>query len=405
MPLLVLSQSSYYDYASSDKTIIQEDDFNNNSLGWSLAYTGDFIRKIENGHMYLESTIDRAKLLSKEFYIDESKDYEIETSIKFITGKLNTGHALLWGKTPEKDYGFYFTGQRSYKISKYDGGYVNITDFITSDEVKAYAYNILTIRKVNNKMYFFINKTLIHTMDAQPFFGQRIGFQVGGKSIIHVDYLKFVYLKPKSSVPKVPEVIQPINHNSNESMTYNWINSKSTELNFYDDFNDNSKGWGVGKLDYINRAIENSYYLFESFEASYYSSTLPFYINESRNFQIETAIKIISGSNSIESGLIWGMEDKSSFRYCFARNGKYTMYKFVNGTVIDILDYTMSNNYKKYDYNILTLRKYNNKLYFFFNKELVHTMPYESFFGNRMGYLVAKNTSMKIDYLKIIYFD
>jgi len=370
-----------------------------------LKNDGDFIRRIENGYLFMESKIDKAKLIYMGFYIDESRDYEIETNIKFVKGKPNTGHALLWGKDPDRDYGFYFTGQQSYKISKYDGGYVDFTPFQTNTIIKPNDYNKLTIRKIGAKMYFFINEELVHNMDSQPLFGQSIGLQVGGSSVIYVDDLVLSYLNEvKTNKQKTLAPIEPLRPNSNVNMTYNWINTQNVTTFFDDNFSNNTNEWGVGTTEDVFRSVEKGYYLFQCYIESYYSTTKSIIIDETRNFQIETAVKIAEGRDNIENGLIWGMLENSSYRFCFSKQGEFTIYKMDDGSVVDIVDYTPADNYYANDYNKLTVRKFNKNYYFFFNEILVHTAPFESLYGQKIGYLVAKKSTIQVDYLKIIYF-
>jgi len=403
---MVKSQSSYSDYGSSSKEVFVNDQFSNNDNDWYIEETGDFIRRIEGGHLYLESTIDRAKLLSNEYTIDESRNYQIEASLKFITGKVNTGHALLFGKSPDNDFGFYFTGQQSYKISKYEGGYVDYIDFTTNTILSTNGYNKLTLRKVGNQWYFFINEQLVHTMESQTFFGNRIGFQVGGKSIIHVDYLTIHYL-PGTSVsgtakPKIPGSTKTGSTGSGAA-SYGWIYDKNVSEVMYDEFYSNTNGWGTGVTTDVERKIESGYYFFQTFMESFYSTTIVYEFEKSRNFQLETILKINSGSVSQENGLIWSMENKSSCRFGITRNGEYTIYNMSEGSVEDIKDFTASSAIKKSDFNLLTIRKYDGIYYFFINEQLVHQCNYYPGYGDRIGFLVGKKSSLQIDNLKISY--
>ena len=66
-----------------------------------------------------------------------------------------------------------------------------------------YAFNKLTVRKVADKYYFFLNEKLVHSMPFEPFFGNLIGFQVGENSTIMVDNIDTAYLdKVKRTNPK-----------------------------------------------------------------------------------------------------------------------------------------------------------------------------------------------------------
>jgi uncharacterized repeat protein (TIGR01451 family) len=46
-----------------------------------------------------------------------------------------------------------------------------------------------------------------------------------------------------------------------------------------------------------------------------------------------------------------------------------------------------------------------DKYYFFLNENLVHTMPFEPFFGNLVGFQVAENSTIRVDHIDIAYLD
>jgi uncharacterized repeat protein (TIGR01451 family) len=128
--------------------------------------------------------------------IDQNRDFEIETSIRFVEGQMDKGYGLQWGKSvnPVKQYDFLLTGGGHFTIDKYDGGFSDYIPFTLSDNVNRYAFNKLTIRKVSDKYYFFLNEKLVHTMPFEPFFGNLLGFQVGDNSTIMVDHIDIAYL-------------------------------------------------------------------------------------------------------------------------------------------------------------------------------------------------------------------
>jgi hypothetical protein len=400
--LTIVAQRSYNDYDKTSKSLQYQEDFNNNSKNWSLRSEEEFIRTIQNGVLSLQSTVNRAKILFQPVEINENLDYEIETSIKFVTGKENTGHALLFGKSSGSDFGFYYTNQGSYKISKYDSEYKDYIDFTNSPFLKSNAYNKITLRKVGQNWYFFINEVLCHEMKSEPFFGNNIGFQVGGTSIIHVDYLYISYLeKQNRQSPNPSHVVSSISSPG----AYNWLKASQLTPVFIEEFVNNDKSWGVGVTNDIKRSVEYGYYYFQAYIESFYSSFKEIDIDATRNFQIEAAIKYIGGMDIYENCLYWGGSNNASFRFGITGNGNYTAYKINSGNITDYVDYTPSSSVNKSGFNKLTVRKHSGNYYLFLNEILVHTMPFEPFFGQRVGFLVGKKSTIHIDYLKINYIN
>jgi len=397
-------QSNYSDIPLSYKNQVFFDDFSDNRTEWSLATDGIFVRKIENGNLFLQSKNDMAQLLSKSIPFDETKDFEIETKIKFLTGTETSGNALLWGKTEEKDYGFYYTVSKSFKIAKYDNGYVDFIPFKSTESIKKFEYNKLTIRKVGKTIYFFMNESLLYNMPFEPFFGKRIGFQVATNSQINVDYLLISTLssaRSNENTDQEPERLIPQNNN----MTYAWINSKKVTPIFTEEFSDNSKSWGTGQTSDIKRSIENGSYYFETFIESFYSAYKDVIISQNRDFQIETAIKFNKGNENFENCLLWGGSDNGSFRLGVTGNGYYCAYKIESSTITTWLDYKNEPWIKYKEYNKFTVRKIGSTYYFFINEKLIHTRNFESFSGNRIGFLVGKTAAIYIDYLRVTYIN
>ena len=131
--------------------------------------------------------------------IDQNRSFEIETSIRFVEGQMDKGYGLQWGKAanPMKQYDFLLTGAGHFTIDKYTGEFKDYVPFTISPKVNRYTFNKLTIRKVADKYYFFLNENLVHTMPFEPFFGNLVGFQVAENSTIRVDHIDIAYLDKK----------------------------------------------------------------------------------------------------------------------------------------------------------------------------------------------------------------
>lgn len=109
---------------------------------------------------------------------------------------MDKGYGLQWGKSvnPIRQFDFLLTGGGHFTIDKYDGSFIDYVPFTVSESVNRYAFNKLTVRKVTDKYYFFLNEKLIHSMPFEPFFGNLIGFQVGDNSTIAIDNIEIAYL-------------------------------------------------------------------------------------------------------------------------------------------------------------------------------------------------------------------
>ncbi len=109
---------------------------------------------------------------------------------------MDKAYGLQWGKSvnPVRQYDFLLTGGGHFTIDKYDGVFSDYVPFTISDHVNRYAFNKITVRKIADNYYFFLNEKLVHTMPFEPFFGNLVGFQVGDNSTIMIDHIDIVYL-------------------------------------------------------------------------------------------------------------------------------------------------------------------------------------------------------------------
>jgi hypothetical protein len=195
----VYSQSSYTDIPQSKKTIAFADEFSTNQNNWIISKTPEYRGKIKGGYYYWQSFVGGGAPIKTliGISIDQEKDYEIETYYKWAKGETNSGNFFWWGSqdaTNRQCFGFskdpltyrifrQYLGDRTEWVSWTESYYINPADF-----------NKLTIRKVDDKIYFFINEKHVHTQDYEAFIGNNFGFSVSEKTTIAIDYLRVYYL-------------------------------------------------------------------------------------------------------------------------------------------------------------------------------------------------------------------
>jgi hypothetical protein len=179
---------------------VLQDDFSKFSNYWLLGIEeNSWAESIEGGHLVFESLTNKPKEDLIPVIIDQNRSFEIETSIRFVEGQMDKGYGVQWGKAanPIKQFDFLLTGAGHFTIDKYTGEFKDYVPFTISPKVNRYAFNKLTIRKVADKYYFFLNESLVHTMPFEPFFGNLVGFQVAENSTIRVDHIDIAYLDKK----------------------------------------------------------------------------------------------------------------------------------------------------------------------------------------------------------------
>ncbi|MBK9390447.1 MAG: caspase family protein [Bacteroidetes bacterium] len=208
-----------YSYSKTLKSqFVLQDDFSKFSNYWLLGIEeNSWSESIEGGHLVFESLTNKPKEDLIPVIIDQNRSFEIETSIRFVEGQMDKGYGLQWGKAanPMKQYDFLLTGAGHFTIDKYTGEFKDYVPFTVSPKVNRYTFNKLTIRKVADKYYFFLNENLVHSMPFEPFFGNLVGFQVAENSTIRVDHIDIAYLDKKEDT-KSKVLIMDYKFNSND---------------------------------------------------------------------------------------------------------------------------------------------------------------------------------------------
>ena len=222
VPIIIPAQEKTtpadYNFSKGLKSqFVLQDDFSKFNNYWLLGIEeNSWSENIEGGHLVFQSLTDKAKEDLIPVIIDQKRSFEIETSIRFVEGKMDKGYGLQWGKAinPLKQFDFLLTGAGHFTIDKYTGEFKDYVPFTISDKVNRYAFNKLTIRKVADMYYFFLNEKLVHSMPFEPFFGNLVGFQVSENSTIQVDNIDIAYLD-KMSETKSKVLIMDYKFNTN----------------------------------------------------------------------------------------------------------------------------------------------------------------------------------------------
>ena len=195
------NKKQYDAYTYSDKTLLMYESFSDNDRNWQTGYKEYSEARVANGAYYLKnpkSTSTASSYINK--YIDTDRDFEIETKIKYISGKQNSGLMLVWGRSESNtdNNNIEFTANGKYWIGKYkDKKYISDVSWTPLDNIKKYDYNTLTVRKIGNKYYYYINKKYVYSSSFTSFYGHKLGFVTPSETEIKIDYLKVSYLDTK----------------------------------------------------------------------------------------------------------------------------------------------------------------------------------------------------------------
>ena len=175
--LLGFSQSNYNDYTKKDTIGIFLDEFVTTEKNWNIRDNKYTMLQLSDSQLLLKSKDRRPSRGEQDIKINTSKDFEIETKLKILSiNNPKDGHYMLWGANDKGNFMIGFNLKNEYTIFKWNDKQRKdhkITDFVNftySSYINKDDYNKLTIRKVGDYYYYFINENFIYKMPFEKFF-------------------------------------------------------------------------------------------------------------------------------------------------------------------------------------------------------------------------------------------
>ena len=201
------AQSGYSDIPPAQKSTLFFDDFDELSSKWTATPAGQI--SVSYGKLNFKSVEKEAAagcLIEIDF--DASEDFEVEAMLRYVSGKKNNALHLIFGKASSAwdRYDLGISADNHYRVDKSENNkFSDFKSWTKSSIVKGESYNKLTVRQAAGYWYFFVNESLVHSMEALPLFGQKFGFQVPANTAMQVDYLRISALSDRK-VNEAPEI-------------------------------------------------------------------------------------------------------------------------------------------------------------------------------------------------------
>jgi hypothetical protein len=176
----------------SKASIIFEERFNDNKLGWYTASGSNSIASITDNSYLFELKTAGWIFGTRPIAIDESEDFVIEAAVKKKSGEDNNGYGLIWGlNDTDNFYTFLLFGDSSFGVyNKKSGKYIDvISKSVTNSINKMNLINKLKIEKKADKLRFYINSAFVGSADFEEFYGNWLGFVVYEQKTVAFDDL------------------------------------------------------------------------------------------------------------------------------------------------------------------------------------------------------------------------
>ncbi len=175
---------------------------------------------------------------------------------------------------------------------------------------------------------------------------------------------------------------------------------------FFEDFKDNRNQWHqFDEADASGKIEKGKYFFTHRRTKGSWSLWNTIKIDAEKDFTIEAKIQFLGGFDAHGYGLIWGAQDlENKYFFLVTSRGFYTIRRMEGGKVKDIKPWTANAYIKQGNQeNILKITRLGKNLLFYANNELIFATDFQPFFGNEMGFTLARNMKIAVDYLKVIY--
>ncbi len=170
-----------------------------------------------------------------------------------------------------------------------------------------------------------------------------------------------------------------------------------------DNFSDNRYKWWVGKTQNGSGEILRGEYIIKYTGQKSWASNIHTGLNPRYDFVIESRISRISGTANNGYGLIFGKGKNGYFNFIITPQGRFYVRRVERGKKGQYLI-----RWKKTSAisqtsitNKLRVQKTGNEILFYINERYVGKIPYQSFFGDQVGFMLYQRQQIAVDYLVV----
>lgn len=193
---------------------VLSDEFSNLSSNWVWNNNSNTSTSVSSGKLIVKSGMlsNGNTTMLQYFPLDVQRDFQIE--MRYKNNSLLSSCDVRWGadRTTQDALCFgYVNGLMEYGIgsNQKDFAIDDIKPFTRSAIIQKNNFNTLTIRKVKDRYYFFVNSIFVHDCAANehPFFGNYFGLSVNSGCTVVLDYYNIHYIEKKIIVQNVPKLV------------------------------------------------------------------------------------------------------------------------------------------------------------------------------------------------------
>lgn len=171
-----------------------------------------------------------------------------------------------------------------------------------------------------------------------------------------------------------------------------------------ENFIDNRNGWKEYRNEKAEVFVNAGSLVFEhKRREGGWSTTVPVPLNVDYDFEIVSTITKLYGVNNHGYGLVWGARNsENAYVFLVSGDGFFQLGKAYGGKYYPIIKWQASTAINKWNgTNTFRISKQNTSLTFHLNGKSLATIPFQEFYGDRVGFFVNRNMRLKVHNLLV----
>jgi hypothetical protein len=166
------------------------DDFFNNNNKWVTGNVPLYKSSVYRGEYKFQTKTGKSIMSISNLGINTADDFWFEAKIRMSKSEIpDAKFGVIFGTRNNSNTNYFLIdNKKTFYIgnSQYFGWFTECT----SEYIKPMMYNTISIRKVDDMLYFYINGKYVYMNEIKDPQGSFFGFQLSGNSIISIDYVK-----------------------------------------------------------------------------------------------------------------------------------------------------------------------------------------------------------------------
>jgi len=159
----------------------------------------------------LKSNTEAGVYEFRSFPFNKESNFQIESNIRL--GRTSTAATLVFGALDEDNlYTFEVSTKGYYTINVVQKGTHKVAykgELVGASFIRE-SFNMLTVRKIADKWYFFINENMMYSCDAKHMFGTGAGWHVDNKGSLYSKLLIVKELAIEDKTAPLVLIMKPV---------------------------------------------------------------------------------------------------------------------------------------------------------------------------------------------------